>query len=239
MTKFASSNSAAAANLPLREEKQKEGEDDDQDHAPIINIAKAVTPQPTHTSESPSKSFLTAPAPSFTSGTASPSRSAGPHTRVPPLAVIQTQKHMKDSFEYTPLCLQQEIRASTYSICAAQFSPDGSFFATAGEDRVVRVWEVNDFSVQCMMFLFEINITTFSIIAAELFFNTKPFREYSKHTKNVIGLSWCTRNTCFLLSAGLDNKIILWNLNKPSVPLQIFEISEPITAVCFMPDVEF
>ncbi len=42
-----------------------------------------------------------------------------------------------------------------------------------------------------------------------------------------------------LLSAGLDNRIFLWNLNKATEPLSVFEISEPVTAVCFFPDVPF
>jgi len=39
------------------------------------------------------------------------------------------------------------------------------------------------------------------------------------------------------LSAGLDGKVILWNLNKQAEPVHIFESSDPITSVCFMPDV--
>ena len=68
------------------------------------------------------------------------------YSRVPPISVIHTQRHMKDFSEYNQLFLQQEIRASAYAICVAQFSEDGFFFATAGEDCVVRIWELSDFT---------------------------------------------------------------------------------------------
>lgn len=74
------------------------------------------------------------------------------YSRVPPISLIQAQKHMKDFFEYNPLFLQQEIRASDCAISVAQFSADGFFFATAGEDSVVRIWEVSDFTYHSRVF---------------------------------------------------------------------------------------
>jgi len=68
------------------------------------------------------------------------------YSRVPPITTIQTQRNMKDFFEYNPLGLQQEIRASACAITVAQFSVDGFFFATAGEDTVIRIWEISDFT---------------------------------------------------------------------------------------------
>eukprot|EP01022_Parablepharisma_sp_SALTPOND_P028393 TRINITY_DN70898_c0_g1_i1.p2 TRINITY_DN70898_c0_g1~~TRINITY_DN70898_c0_g1_i1.p2 ORF type:complete len:279 (-),score=14.91 TRINITY_DN70898_c0_g1_i1:2364-3152(-) len=72
-----------------------------------------------------------------------------PRNRVPPIAVIKTQKYMKDALEFDNLCLQQELRAGAQSIWVARFSADGAFFGTGGEDHIVRVWEVGDYSQQC------------------------------------------------------------------------------------------
>ena len=82
-------------------------------------------------------------------------------------------------------------------------------------------------------------------LGAELLFNPKPLREYQKHKYDVIDLSWCSKvdpaimsqNPCFLLSAGLDSSIYMWNLNKASEPEDTYEISFPVTSVCFLPDV--
>ncbi len=40
-----------------------------------------------------------------------------------------------------------------------------------------------------------------------------------------------------LISGGLDCRIFLWNLNRAKDPLCVFEISEPVTSVSFLPDV--
>jgi len=74
------------------------------------------------------------------------------YMRTPPLLSFTTQKEMKDILEYSPLCLQQEINASAFAITVAQFSPDFGFFATAGEDHIVRIFELNDFHSQCIFF---------------------------------------------------------------------------------------
>ena len=67
---------------------------------------------------------------------------------------------------------------------------------------------------------------------------TKPLREYSGHSKDVLDLSWCPLNPCLLLSAGLDKKIILWNLNHGTKPFAIYSVPEPVTSVCFIPNVD-
>ena len=72
-----------------------------------------------------------------------------PRNRLPPIARITTQKSVKNTLEFNGICLQQELRGGTQSIWVARFSTDGAFFATSGEDHVVRIWEVGDYSQQC------------------------------------------------------------------------------------------
>jgi len=70
-------------------------------------------------------------------------------TRVPPIAIIRTQKSLKDRLEFDNLKLQQELRSGVQAIWVARFSADGNFFAVGGEERIVRVWQVGDYSQQC------------------------------------------------------------------------------------------
>jgi len=77
-----------------------------------------------------------------------------PRARVPPIGVIKTQKSAKDLLEFDGLCIQQELRAGAQSIWVARFSPDGGFFATGGEDKILRIWEIGDFNQQCIFLVF-------------------------------------------------------------------------------------
>eukprot|EP00826_Nyctotherus_ovalis_P033067 TRINITY_DN2667_c0_g1_i20.p1 TRINITY_DN2667_c0_g1~~TRINITY_DN2667_c0_g1_i20.p1 ORF type:complete len:259 (+),score=79.17 TRINITY_DN2667_c0_g1_i20:109-777(+) len=69
--------------------------------------------------------------------------------RVPPIAAVKTQKSMKDVLEFNSLALQQELRSGAQAIWVARFSTDGNFFAVGGEEHIVRVWQLGDYSQQC------------------------------------------------------------------------------------------
>eukprot|EP00826_Nyctotherus_ovalis_P023785 TRINITY_DN1829_c0_g2_i2.p1 TRINITY_DN1829_c0_g2~~TRINITY_DN1829_c0_g2_i2.p1 ORF type:complete len:257 (+),score=58.48 TRINITY_DN1829_c0_g2_i2:74-844(+) len=104
--------------------------------------------------------------------------------RVPPIAVIRTKKSMKDKLEFDGLCLQQELRSGAQAIWVARFSMDGSYFAVGGEEAIVRVWEIGDYTRQCTLYL---------TVAAEVLFNPKHLREFSGHTSDVLDISWCSQ----------------------------------------------
>lgn len=55
---------------------------------------------------------------------------------------IKVHAHKKSTKEFADLYLRQEIQAHQGAIWTMKFSLDGSFLASAGQDRVVRVWEV-------------------------------------------------------------------------------------------------
>ena len=40
-----------------------------------------------------------------------------------------------------------------------------------------------------------------------------PLRTLERHTRGVLGVAWCQRDSDLLLSCGKDNKIICWNPN--------------------------
>lgn len=61
-----------------------------------------------------------------------------------PLAArpVKVRVHKKSVKEFSDLRLKQEIQAHQGAIWTMKFSLDGCYLATAGQDRVVKVWEV-------------------------------------------------------------------------------------------------
>ncbi|KAL6336997.1 hypothetical protein AAG906_036311 [Vitis piasezkii] len=57
---------------------------------------------------------------------------------------IKVRQHGKSYKELTALHLCQEIQAHEGSIWTIRFSSDGRYLASAGEDRIIHVWEVQE-----------------------------------------------------------------------------------------------
>ncbi|CAM0903668.1 unnamed protein product [Alopecurus aequalis] len=58
---------------------------------------------------------------------------------------VKVRPYGKSYKELSGLFMNQEIQAHNGSIWSIKFSPDGRYLASAGEDRVIHVWEVLEF----------------------------------------------------------------------------------------------
>jgi WD40 repeat protein len=120
----------------------------------------------------------------------------------------------KKSIHEFDLFLVQEIRAHSDSIWVARFSPCGNFMATGGKDAVLRIWQVN-----CVGKLDSVDVTFADCWKV---FHKAPYREYREHEHDILDIAWCKERPYLLLSCSLDQKVILWDLNKER-HMQIFE----------------
>ncbi|KAD3068354.1 hypothetical protein E3N88_36234 [Mikania micrantha] len=68
----------------------------------------------------------------------------------PPSQWVKARVHGKPCKEFTALHQSQEIQGHDGSIWAMRFTNDGQYLASAGEDKVVHVWEVQEFDVMAL-----------------------------------------------------------------------------------------
>lgn len=173
-----------------------------------------------------------------------------------PPKYIWVRAHRKKQREFNHLFLAQELKAQSNTdpgagkptTWCARFSLDGKYLATAGADRIIRVWQVistpeerglyNEMSAEDE----ESSIRTTrrgsirrggkaSRVSAPVFLSF-PIREYSGHTQDILDLTWSKNN--FLLSSSMDKTVRLWHLKMPS-SIVSFMHSDFVTSVAFHP----
>ncbi|XP_031252605.1 WD repeat-containing protein 44-like [Pistacia vera] len=168
--------------------------------------------------------------------------------------VRQTGKSHK---ELSALHLCQEIQAHEGSIWSIKFSLDARFLASAGEDRVIHVWEVQECEVMSMN---EGNLTPIHIsmggspdrwdgsekkkkgskgspdyvhVPETVFsLSDKPVYSFKGHLDDVLDLSWSRSQ--LLLSSSMDKTVRLWDLETKSC-LKLFAHNDYVTCIQFNP----
>ena len=121
-----------------------------------------------------------------------------------------------------------------------EVSRTGKFLATAGQDRIVRVW-----AIQCMKSEAPENANTSENYhedgeiktcsfkkRGELMFNDVPLRTYVGHKGDVLDLCWS--HTDWLLSSSMDKTVRLWYTTMNEC-LRIFAHQDFVTAIDFNP----
>ena len=126
--------------------------------------------------------------------------------------------------EYTDLKVVQELTVHKGAVWSMVFSLDGQYLATAGQDKVVRVWSVISYAQ-----------TTLEDTKAEdtrPFFNDRPYRLFAGHKADVLDLCWS--KTQFLLSSSMDKTVRLWHISMNEC-LRVFNHSDFVTSIQFNP----
>jgi len=164
---------------------------------------------------------------------------------------LQTKAKTKQK-EFEFIRLEQILMYHTGSVWSMEFSKNGIFLATGGNDTKVRIWTVVGNSVDRKRWKkrekkkkrstpragaasrakesrkLEAKWPKGSII------NPIPYREFSDHKRDIIDLDWSI-GTNFLLSSSLDSTVMLWHPSREKC-LSVYQHPEYVTSVSFHPD---
>lgn len=125
------------------------------------------------------------------------------------------------------------------TIWAIGFSRDGKYFAAAGADPAIRVWQVlaspqdrarHEMQEESMAQ----SVNSFgstSRLSAPVFQRT-PARLYEGHTATVLDLSWSKNN--FLLTSSMDKTVRLWHVTRKEC-LCTFKHNDFVPSIAFHP----
>eukprot|EP00890_Picochlorum_soloecismus_P000740 jgi/Picsp_1/1667/NSC_05141-R1_wd repeat-containing protein 44-like len=160
---------------------------------------------------------------------------------------IKVMSNRKNFKEFSDLRLVQSIYAHEGVIWAAKFSKSGKYLATAGQDGVVAVWQVDqnrrsdggqvsddggeggssssrDKSGEGEEGLGEMP----GVIHGVPVLKTAPYRLYRGHKKDVLDIAWSSSN--FLFSASMDKSVRLWHVSVGEC-LKVFRHNDFVTSI--------
>nr|NVI79811.1 putative WD repeat-containing protein 44 [Cucujiformia] len=152
---------------------------------------------------------------------------------------LKTSNSHKGPYEFEKVEHVQEIKDEHEGpIWCMKFSVCGKLLATAGQDRVLRIWIVRDefrffqemrtkynaekvspTPSQESLVSHHSNETNVSLATVEamkenskLVFMPKPFCTYSGHTSDLLDVSWS--KNYFILSSSMDKTVRLWHISR-------------------------
>ncbi|CAH0553276.1 unnamed protein product [Brassicogethes aeneus] len=177
---------------------------------------------------------------------------------------LKASNSHKGPYEFEKMEHVQELKDNQHEgpIWCMKFSSCGRLLATAGQDKVLRIWIVKDAYpfFQDMRTKYnakkvsptpsqeslvshhsqqEISSCSMPILeemsseeASKLTFMPKPFCTYSGHTSDLLDVSWS--KNYFILSSSMDKTVRLWHISRKEC-LCCFQHIDFVTAIVFHP----
>ena len=141
---------------------------------------------------------------------------------------VKVQVHKKIYKEFTDLRIVQEIGAHKGAVWSMKFSLDGLYLASAGQDEIVRIWQVREGHGNRG----DGGDPSSGSAGSATFFHQKPYRLYGGHKANILDLCWS--KTQFLLSSSMDKTVRLWHISMNEC-LRVFSHTDFVTSIQFHP----
>lgn len=190
-----------------------------------------------------------------------------PNLPTPP-KYIWVRAHKKKNREFNRLFLAQELHCnsdntsdttsrisvesseSKKTTWCARFSLDGRYLATAGADKIIRIWQVisspEEREVVNAEFAQESELDNCSFrsrrnsmrksktakVHAPVFLPF-PVKEFQGHSAAILDLSWSKNN--FLLSSAMDKTVKLWHMKRNSA-ISTYKHPDYVTSIAFHPE---
>ena len=102
----------------------------------------------------------------------------------------------------------RRLHPSEAEVTRVRFSPDGKLLATVGQDRVVRLWNVSDWTL---------------------------VGQLSKHQRTINGIAW-SPDSRRIASSDRDGVICIWNVQTQSCEQPIPALTGPLRCLAWSPD---
>ena len=141
---------------------------------------------------------------------------------------VKVNVHRKIYKEFTDLRITQEIGAHKGAVWSMKFSEDGMYLASAGQDEIIRIWEVKEDETSNP----DTTKETSDKDKKRAFFKEKPYRIYGGHKADILDLCWS--KTQFLLSSSMDKTVRLWHISMNEC-LRVFSHTDFVTSIQFHP----
>ncbi|KAG5138764.1 hypothetical protein JHK82_023495 [Glycine max] len=166
---------------------------------------------------------------------------AAPQAAVGKNEWVRVRQSGKSQKELSALHLCQEFQAHEGCVWTIKFSLDGRYLASAGEDKVIHVWEVQECEVMSLKPDLKKKgkkggasaIPEYVHVPETVFtLSEKPYCSFTGHLDEVLDLSWSRSQ--LLLSSSMDKTVRLWDLETKSC-LKFFAHNDYVTCVQFNP----
>lgn len=152
-------------------------------------------------------------------------------------------------------CVQELSGDHTGAVWTMKFSSCGRLLATAGQDKIVRVWVIKEYLAHFQAMRNEDKDKDLggeagaaaseasaaddappsaSASSPSHLFHPVPFCQYTAHKSDVLDLSWSLSRNYFLLSSSMDKTVRLWHISR-SQCLACFLHDDFVTAIAFHP----
>ncbi|XP_048334954.2 uncharacterized protein LOC107423670 isoform X7 [Ziziphus jujuba] len=159
---------------------------------------------------------------------------------------VKVRSYKKRSKELSALYMKQDIQAHEGSILAMKFSHEGQYLASAGEDGIVRVWQILDkpiheFHGHCGAVL-DLSWSKNKLLSSSMDKTVRLWQvgynqclKIFSHNNYVTSVQFNPVDDNYFISGSIDGKVRIWAISGCQV-VDWTDITEIVTAVCYRPD---